>query len=304
MARIKGEVKEWCFQELYANHYDSVFLVKLTEPTPQELFFNAQSRLVKINIPEQKMRIYLDVVRQDATPEEAYGPSFGVREFFRLLPNYMVYLVIGLIWASLLAGRWYSRSLSHLALAAGAAAFLVVALIQLPIQRYLFMRWYVPSLADGGLAIVPALAALIPAGLVQEGLKLLGVWLFGRSGRITGSQFAVAGALFGAGLGMVEACYLDSVVPGLELFSWSLVERAFMLLFHSTSGALIGWSWAARGRVLVVSLSGLVLANTGLRCLPLFVQQGVLPVEVTTLVLAVVVLLTVIITLLLMKKRG
>lgn len=266
---IRAQVGEFSWVQLYKGVFDSVVTVYLEQPVPAELSINRNLHLRKINYRMQDMRVYLDIVRQQP---RSPAPSLSFGLILRMIPKYVAFAIIGLIGLFLYAGSAIRRGKLWIALLLGGVAFLVVALVQLPLQNYIFATLYRPRLEAGSLALPWALLAVLPAGLIQEGLKLLGIYAVDRMRRITAYQGMAVGAAVGAGLGIVEACYLDTVVADTALFTWAFLQRVILILFHATTGALIGRAFLV-GRNLLWGVVGLtVLLNMVLRLFPVMVQ--------------------------------
>jgi hypothetical protein len=109
--------------------------------------------------------------------------------------------------------------------------------------------------------------------------------------------------MVGVGFGIMEGCYLESMVPTGGQFSWNLLERAFLILFHVTSGGLIGYFLSGRTWKLIVVALGLTVCNATFRYVPLFVQQEVVNVQVMHLAIAFVSVGLLLVAMLLMKRR-
>lgn len=289
VAPLQGEVIGYTWQQLYQGVLDSVYVVRLRQPAAQELFINDDLHLRKINIPTRDMRVYLDVVRQKPEIEKKLEASFSIGRFVKLLPHYALYLVIGLLSAALFLGRAFRRKVVWYGLGVGAAAFVVIALVQLPLQKYLHAALYVPRMDGGTGAIGWAILSILPAGPIQEGLKLLSIGLVTRIRRASPEVLPFVGAMAGAGLGILEACYLDSVVPEAVLVSWALFERAFLILFHVSTGVLLGWAFARGGRTLGLTLLVTMLTNTVIRTLPALLPLRILDQGLLNLLMAFIV---------------
>ena len=270
MAPIRGQVIGWQWQELYKGVLDSVFVVRLEQPSPMELFINRGLLLRKINIPLQDMRIYRNVVRKESRPGP---PPFSFGRMVTQIPQYVVFVLAGLVGMLLFSGGLLRQGTIWLAMLVGGIAVVVVALVQVPLQEYLFAQVYRPRM-QGGMAIFWGLVAVLPAGVIQEGLKLLGILLLRRWRRFPIEASMAVGAAVGAGLGVIEAAYIQTVVGETDLFTWGVLQRVLFVLFHATSGALIGRAYRVGGKMLWLVLGATVAGNAVLRLLPMFLQGG------------------------------
>ncbi len=270
VAPIRGQVVGWQWQELYKGVLDSVFLVRLEQPAPMELFINRALLLRKINIPTQDMRVYLDVVRKE---ERTGPPPFSIGRLVKLIPQYVVFALVGLVGVVLFASRFLRQGTIWLAMLVGGVAVVIVALVQVPLQEFLFEKLYRPRMQDG-VAALWALVAVLPAGIIQEGLKLLGISGVERMRRFPARAGMAVGAAVGAGLGVIEAGYIQTVVGETDLFTLAVLQRVLFVLFHATAGALIGRAYELGGRVLWLVLAAAVAGNAVLRLMPMFLQTG------------------------------
>ena len=85
--------------------------------------------------------------------------------------------------------------------------------------------------------------------------------------------------------------------------SWNIMERAFLILFHALSGALIGWGLQKTSKILISIVSGMVLINTLFRYLPIMIQQQLVTVEAMHLIIASITVLLLLVTMLMLKKQ-
>ena len=288
LAPIVGEVVGWTWQQLYRGVYDSVFVVRLQQPAPMELFINADLALRKVNIPTLDMRVYLDAARVERRPEEP-GLTWG--RVVDTLPMYLVYVLVGLLGVLLFAGREMRRRPVWLGLAAGAVSFVLVGLVQMPLQKSIFDQLFGADAPIGFMAFVLALAASAPAGPIQEGLKFLGAAFFSRGRDWSRMRLMAVGTAFGGGLGIVEAAYLDTVVPVTTEADGALLMRLLFVLFHATTGGLIGYGLGTGKRTTAQVIAVTMLLNVVLRGLPIVVQIGVMEYTLVALLSGLVVVL-------------
>ncbi|MBU8933701.1 MAG: hypothetical protein KOO62_06805 [candidate division Zixibacteria bacterium] len=290
MARLKGEVINFSWQRLHSNLLDSVFVVRLTEPQAQELFINRDRRLLKLYVPTQKMRVYLDVV-QLQPPSQAAKSSFTLGKFIALLPHYLVYIFAAIVAVLLIVGGDIRRKLLAYAAFVGLASVVIIAWVQIPIQEFLLSFFHRAETSNRPPGYLWLLLGMLPAGLIQEGIKTQGTLLFSRVREVSVRMRVMIGAGLGCGLGLAEAIYLASLLPTTDLFSWGLLERFAMIAFHTTTGALIGHATGGGQRRLMIVFGLMALANTILRTMPYLVQQSIVVAPVVHLALAVVVLI-------------
>lgn len=299
---FKGVVEEFGYMQIHERLSDSVFLINVFEPQQMFLYFSLDRKLQKIELPNQKVRAYLDLVRK---PERdiARRPSLDWSAMVRLLPRYLLFAGFGLVSSLFFIGRNYRWKPVYLLFAAGAILFLPAVYLVEPLQRWLVVNWMVPGISGGGSVYWYGLLPALAAGIIQELLKLSALFPAWRILKPSGNRMVALGALCGFGFGFIESCYLDSMVGSPGIFSWSILERGFMILFHTTSGAFIGYALAARKELLPLVMAAMLSINALFRILPLFVQQKVVEVQLMYLLMAFMALMVLFSLQIILKKK-
>jgi len=302
MGVIEGEVVEFSWQQLHRTLFDSVFVIRLTSPQNMEMFFTADKRLLKTNIHSINMRIYLDAVQQrPKSKSQTSTVSFG--SIIRLLPQYGIFMLFGVITLLILYPKSLFSKLNMISFCAGVLSVVIVIWIQLPIQNYLFSKLYAPSLAVGEASYLMGLLTTLPAGIIQEGLKIAGIILIIALLNFKRNNSVTIGTFFGTGLGIGGAIYLISVVSPLGIFSWGLVERISWILFHAVSGALIGWAYYKGKNNLLLILVITTILNIFLRSLPFLSPIDALSLEMIFILNTIIVLIFFLISLFILRKE-
>jgi len=303
MGMIEGQVVGYSWQQLHKTLFDSVFVIRLTSPQNMEMFFTPDKKLLKVNIHSINMRIYLDAIQQ--RPESKLQvSSFTLKEFIKLLPAYSVFIIIGFITALLFFSRKLLSRFGLISFCIGLLSVSIVIWVQLPIQNYLFKLLYAPSIAIGEASFFMGLMTIIPAGIIQEGLKIICILLVLTLLKSKRDNSILIGILFGVGLGIAEASYLVSIVPPQEIFSWGLLERVSWIMFHVISGALIGWAYYNGKGKLILTLGITMLLNIILRSLPFLSPIDILPIEMIVILYAIIVLIFLSVSLFIIKKQS
>ncbi|HOD66356.1 MAG TPA: hypothetical protein PKM94_06645, partial [candidate division Zixibacteria bacterium] len=119
-APLRGRVTNFSWVQLYKGVFDSVFTVQLDQPVPVELYINRELHLRKLNYRAQDMRVYLDVVREQA---ELVKPRLTLGALARMIPKYLVFALIGLVGLVLYAGSAVRRLTLWLGALTGAVGF-------------------------------------------------------------------------------------------------------------------------------------------------------------------------------------
>ncbi len=303
MGMIEGQVVEFSWQQLHQTLFDSVFVIRLTTPQNLEMFFTADKRLLKVNDHSIRMRIYLDAIQQKPKTKIQVS-SFTFESFIKLLPAYGIYILVGLISALLFSSKKILSRLSLTSLCIGLFSVSIVIWIQLPIQNYFFQKLYAPSIAIGEASYFMGLMTALPAGLIQEALKLIGIIIVLALLKSKKDNAILIGTMFGTGLGIASAFYLISIVPPQGIFSWGLLESISWIVFHAVSGALIGWAYYRGRSKLLVILFVTIILNIFLRSLPFLAPINVLTIELIFMLYAVIVLIFLLTSLVIIKKHS
>ncbi len=303
LVEVQGTVDEFRSLRGRDGGTDSVFVVRLKRPQPQTLYFSTERRLVAAVFPGLGLQARLDAV-QNPRAETPSGPRMSAARFLRMIPAWLMYAVAVLLSVALFAWRNYRSGKVWLGLLAGAVSFIVIPWTQTPLQMTLFESLLLPRVSAGGSPWVWSLFPAFAGGLIQEALRaLVVILLFRRLTPSRGSRVPIA-AFAGAGFGFIEAIWMTVAAPDAALYSFQLLERGFMILYHTAAGAALGWA-LLRGvhheRWIITALA-LVLVNGLLRYLPVFVQENAISLEVMYFVIPLVVLALTMVTLLLLKR--
>jgi hypothetical protein len=279
---VEATVDLFVNKEIYKGKFDSSFVITYSYPRRQAFYFTPDKRLVKVEIPGQQLKAYLDVVRKFdplAKGPSATSPTLG--NLIERLPVFLAYFALGLIAAVFYVGRGWRWSVAWIGLVAGGLLYGLVTVTQMPLQMYLVENLFIPSIAEGGSPYLWGMFPALTAGIIQE-LLIAGLILgFAFLAKVRADRLAVIGAVCGAGFGIVEGCYLVTLASNVDVLSWHLLERGFTILFHATAGALLGRALAhgSADRRFRLTLIAMILFNTVLRYLPVFVQQRVIMVQ-------------------------
>ena len=297
--RIAGTVLFWMWQEIYKGKIDSVFIIKLTEPQDYQLYFTADKKLVRVDIINQDIRLFQDIIPVSSTADDVTAPISrgqsqpGSRLTLRTIlfksPHYVAFVFALVLSLVLLARRGLTQRDSYLAAAAGMISFVVVPFVQQPIQEFMIMRWLAPAMAAGESALALGIMPALVGALIQTATLLFLVYAVIAWRKPVESSYAIVGAFVAGGFGLIEAFYVSGLAIR-TLFAWPLLERTFFILFHVSIGSLLGLAVRLPGKKLVGMLALFVALNTILRYLPLLVVHSDVPVELLHFVIAFFVL--------------
>ena len=287
---VEATVNMFVNKQVYKGTFDSTFVIVYSQPQHQAFYFTPDKRLVKVEIPGQQLKAYLDIVRVfDVGASEETDHALG--GFVARLPVFTAYLILGLFSLVFFAGRAYRRPVTWLAFLAGGVVYLPVIVTQMPLQMYLVEHLLIPGIAAGDSPYFWGIFPALTAGVIHQILKVTVILLFGIMAKLRTDRLVIIGAVCGGAFGIVEGCHLAMLAMNVELFSWHLLERGFMILFHTTSGALIGYALASgfASRRFVLILSAMIVFDAFLRYLPVFVHQNVINVQMMYFVIPIVV---------------
>lgn len=276
--RVAAEVGAVEWRELWKGKFDSVVLVYFTEPQRMSAFMTLDHRLIRVDFPEQNYRVYQDIVQRVRPGGEAgttttpVSPEKNVVTYVALAIQYLAFGIIAALVLLLLAARAFRWPDAYFGLLFGGLVFGLVLVTQIPMQQFVVAKLVIPGLRQGvsfyWLGLLPALLG----GLVQECLKLLGIYavMFHRQPAL--NRLALLGAFTAGAFGLAEACYLAEPTT---LLSWQLFERAARIVFHISSGAILGIALASQMTRRYALIAGMVIANSLIVYLPVFAQRGV-----------------------------
>jgi len=300
--RIAGQVIYFMYQEIYKDKFDSVFVIRLTEPSDYQLYMTPDKRLVRVDMIQQGIRVYQDVVGVSTGSDRVTTePKWGLSHLLLKLPHYVAFVLVtavAILFFSVAAFRW---SQAYLFFGGGVVLYLVIPFVINPLIVMVVENWLSPSLAEGSslyvMGVVPSvIVGVAQIGLIWGGILGLVAWLAPKEYRLVG-----LGAFLGGGFALAEACYGTGLQVTI-LFDWPLAERIAFILLQVISGGLIGWvlthigerRWMIPGLILPIAVVA--------RYLPLLVQGGLIDVEVIHFVLIVGMVLYLLAAMLMIKK--
>jgi len=305
-ARIAGEVTHFMWQEIYKGKFDSVFVIRLTEPSAYQLFFTADKRLVRVAIVDQGIRVYQDVVRRTAVEASSEtGTSnrapFSLRALLFKLPHYFAFVVIVALAILLLAARAFRWPASYLSLFVGIVLYVVMSLAINPMLIWVSRHWFnLQGASSSSFYLVGTVLPLL-TGLIQAGLMYSGMFFVGRLSDVRPYQWCGLGAFLGGAFGLAESIHISGWQIE-TLFDWALLERTVMIVMYAASGALIGRFMNGERVNLAGAVVAAALVNGAMRYLPLLVQTHKIGLEAVHLVMAIGVVVYLLIVVILTKR--
>jgi hypothetical protein len=280
---------------------DSVFAMRMLAPMKQNILFSHSFGLLKIIDPVQGFEITL-IDKQTGQP---YGMTVAKSSsgFFGALPLYLFYILVGLVFSIFVIKRYFNRLETYVMLILGAAGFSLLRYTQVPLQNWYGINYAIPGLQAGESLYYYAAVQALFSGLIQETLKLIPLILIMISRPPSKKSLVVLGMFTGMGFGIMEACAITGVAykTGLmPFFSWGTFERIFAILFHTSTGAALGYAVAGGWKKVPAIWLLMVLIHSFSNLLIVFYQKemiGLAPLELIVaaidIVLAILVWLAV-----------
>ncbi len=300
--RVEAIVEHFGLISLYNQVKDSVFVIRFVQPQVMIFYFTAKKRLVKAEYLAQQMKAYLDIVRQ-IPPQMLVQPTFSLERFVKLLPHFGVFLLIGTVCLLFFAGADTFRHNLFLFVLIGGVSFIIVAFIQVPLQSYLTQKVFLPKVSEGQSPLLWAAVPALPAGVVQEMIKLGIIFLIFKFFKLGKRNPLLIGGAIGAGFGIAEASYILSHLPDTPLWSVNLVERGFIILFQAVSGVMLAAALLFNSKMKqIVIIAIVVLANSLFRYMPVFVQREMLDAELLYILIPIIPIMLLLYGVTLVKK--
>ena len=231
----------------------------------------------------------LQKAQKDRLGQGGEPPSLPTLAYIALLPHVIVYLLLAIVWFLVVTRGSLRQSLTWISIAVGVGLGIVALFTQIPFQRWIAMTIVYPAVtAEGGSLMLFGILPSVAGALIQGLLLFFGVGAL--SGRARGSarQLAILGGAVGIGFGFLEACYMQKGVGITPLVNMALIERAFLLAFHVSAGALFGAYLFKNIRLAVIAAVALICANALFRYLPMLVQTRVVELGILYFIMAIV----------------
>lgn len=299
--KVRAEIKDFINLRVYNNVFDSAFVIHYTEPQEQYQYFTPDKRLIKVVIPSQGLKVYLDAVQKPKVTKQA--ATKHPKPLSKILSAYFIYFVFGLLSVLFFVQHGYRWRLSYISFLAGGLLFGVMIFTQIPLQMSIIKNIFTPHIKEGGSLYVWGIGPALSVGVIQEICKVVLIYIIIRVSNFKKERFVVIGAMLGAGFGLVEACYLIKGIDVSQLFGLNLIERAFTILFHTTSGALMGYALGKNIRKIIMFLVILIIINTLFHYLPVLAFSKLFLPALLNIVLAFISLILLFGAMLVFKKE-
>lgn len=298
---------DYKWQGLFTGKNDSVFVLNVTLPESYRLYLNKSYHLAKAEMPDRKLKIYLDYVGPARGSQRQQEPGFTFTGLVRALPAIPVYLAFAALVLVVLGWKGWRSKASYMAFAAGIAAFILIPFILYPLQKWAVDGIVIPGAQRGESLYVLALLPALIAGIILTAIFAAALFSLMRTLTAASPRLTIIGAFLGAGFAVAESILLATTIPANYLFSMMLVERAAFVVLYATIGALIGRAMEKDAHAVVQSMIAAVLVITAFKYLPVLVQQRLVELDlmyIFALLLALVALGVILIVLARSKTKS
>ncbi|MCK5126459.1 MAG: hypothetical protein KAR42_09400 [candidate division Zixibacteria bacterium] len=231
----------------YGPFVDTVWAVMMVRPAQQMLYIDRTHDLVKLVDDRQNL-----VVEYDRDPfSNRKATQKSSEDWFsnqvKRLPIYGLYLLIAVGWLLFLGRDSYRLGWSYILFVLGAIAYPAIYYTQVPLQQLYAIEIITPILQSNGSILLPGVVPALISGVIQETLKLLPLVLVAFVSRPKAFLLISLGAFVGAGFGFIEACHITGPLFQVRILSnLAVTERVFTILFHTATGAMLGYGLAKR----------------------------------------------------------
>lgn len=300
---VHGFVQEFDYKNLYNTLYDSVYVIGFTRPAEMVMYFTKDKRLVKVIIPSQNLKVYQDLVKEAPEQYKEMVAKRSAKAWSDIFISVVWYLIVGVFGALLFIKGAYKSKSVYLAFILGVVSFGIIYLIQYPLQVKILKEIVSPQIAEGSSKYFSLLIPALFVGLFQELLKLIVIYITSAISKVKGNKLAVVGAAVGAGFGIAEAVYLLSAPGPVNFFSIGILEKSFMIIFHVTSGSLIGFGLSRSLKLGFFMTLITLIVNAFFRYVPVLVQKKSSDFDFFNIIIAFVTVIFVVAVLLLFKKK-
>jgi hypothetical protein len=284
---------DYKWQGLFTGKFDSVFVLNVTLPENYRLYLNKSYHLAKAEMPDRKLKIYLDYAGPARGSQRQQEPGFTFAGLARALPVIPIYLVFAALVLVVLGWKGWRSKESYLAFIAGSITFILIPFLLYPLQKWAVDGIVIPGAQRGESLYVLALLPALIAGTLLTVIFAAALFSLRRTLVAASPRLSIIGAFFGAGFAVAESVLLSTTVPPNYLFSMMLIERAAFVILYATVGTLIGRGIARDTHALVQSIVAAILVVALFKYLPVLVQRRVVELDlmyIFALLLALVVM--------------
>ncbi|TKJ30303.1 hypothetical protein CEE39_08355 [bacterium (candidate division B38) B3_B38] len=222
----------------------------LEDSLGSKLWLSKEGKLLRLEMPAQKLVIRLVEEEPTPLPAGAARPGSALATLFRMVELGGIFLLMGLPWLLLLGRDGLRRWYFWLILLVVTCGMLPLTLKVQPFLQAKYSQVVARPLMDRGLTIYIAMVGTFAlSGIVQEFLKWLPIYAYRliARGKANYRKIIAVGLAAGLGFGWWEAWWLFKSGFGIIPFTfWAYFERFFAIMFHSASAVLLAHGVATR----------------------------------------------------------
>ncbi|MFH2050379.1 MAG: hypothetical protein ABIJ12_13150, partial [bacterium] len=211
------------------------------------------------------------------------GDIFNFEIFLSLLPIYGIYLLIGLFILFVLLGKKFITWKNFLIFLGGIIAGLIVLVIMIPVWAVLAFAAMNSTIEHGKtLGAIPFIISFLPLSLLQEGFKLLGIFIFASWIFKNKTIAKYIGAIFALGLSFIDILYFSNSLQAITESSFIILfSCGVWIFFHVISGLFTGLKLFSKKTRLFLALLVFVILNYVLHLLPILEAFKIVPSEIS-----------------------
>lgn len=288
----------------YGALYDSAYLINFSDPAIQKVYFTKDYKVIRVDLETQNISVILS-----EDPMEKFAPpvaTFGFSDFIARIPYYLIYLLIGGIFAILFDRKQFKNPDIYIALILGGTIYTLIGATQVPLQKWFATAYLIPGLKEGGSLYKLGIFNALITGVIQEALKivLLAVIFFVR--KPTLKPMTAIGLFCGLGFGIYEACSLTGAAMqsgAMSIFSWGMFERFFSILFHAATGALLGYSLVRGLKFVIIFWPVAVIVHSFMNYMIVFLHRNVIDISMFELIIAFITTVFVLVVYLIVGRK-
>ncbi|MFH2037535.1 MAG: hypothetical protein ABIJ45_14130 [Candidatus Zixiibacteriota bacterium] len=302
MSDIEFSVDDFVWTR-YGDVYDSAYLCHFSRPTEMTVFYSKERKVVKMLQQGQSMEVVLN-----ETPYEKMAPktikSFSFGDIVKRLPLYLVYLIFGLICAAPVLINNYKTKLAYTALLLGAIIYTLSYSLLFPLQKWYSIQYILPAMQVGGSLYLMGLLPSMLSGFILELLKVIPIAVLFYWQKPKQKLSIIIGLMVGVGFGIFEACSLTGAAyqsGSMGIFSLAVGERLAVILFHTGSGAALGYGINRGWKYLAMIWLAVFLIHSFSDYMILFVQSRAINVTLLVIIKAIIALIIVLISYVMIK---
>ncbi|MCP4703108.1 MAG: hypothetical protein GY865_00740 [candidate division Zixibacteria bacterium] len=289
----------------YGNLFDSAFQIDFTDPAIQKVYFTRDHKVIRVDLETQNITVILseDPIEKYSPPE----PTFGFSDFIAQLPFYAIFILIGGIFSIPFIRKQYNNPDIYIALVLGGVICSLIGATQVPLQKWFASAYLIPGLKEGGSLYYYGIFSALISGVVQEFLKIVIIITIFVVRKPELKSMTILGLFCGLGFGIYEACTITGAAlqsGAMSIFSWGMFERFVAILFHATTGTLLGYGLSRGFKYVLIYWTTAVLVHSIINYMIIFLHRNVINLAMFELLVAFINIIFVLAVYLIIKRNS